>query len=113
MSDGHPTDAFEAGLITLNALPWGKKAVRIAIAIGTDADLEALTRFMGHSERQPLMATNAEQLVRFIRWASTAVLQSVSAPPTQPGVSGPSGTGEHVPIPVLPQAEPSDAEAVW
>src|SRR5437764_1234634 len=38
ISDGQPTDNFEKGLKQLLAQPWGKKAVRIAIAIGEDAD---------------------------------------------------------------------------
>ncbi len=33
--------------------PWGKKAVRIAIAVGGDADHEPLQKFIGHSELRP------------------------------------------------------------
>ena len=34
-------------------LPWGKKAVRVAIAIGEDADHEVLQKFIGHPELKP------------------------------------------------------------
>ncbi len=42
VSDGQPTDDFDEGLQALLALPWGKKAVKIAIAIGEDARAIAL-----------------------------------------------------------------------
>src|ERR1700737_973818 len=38
ISDGQPTDDFRSGLDALLAEPWGKKAVRLAIAVGGDAD---------------------------------------------------------------------------
>jgi uncharacterized protein YegL len=31
ISDGQPTDDFEAGLATLMAEPWARKAVRLAV----------------------------------------------------------------------------------
>jgi uncharacterized protein YegL len=80
ISDGQPTDDFSSGLKQLMEQPWGKKAVRIAIAVGTDADYEPLQKFIGHSEIQPLQANNPESLVKQIKWASTAVIGAVSAP---------------------------------
>ena len=50
ISDGQPTDKFDTGLQALMEQPWGKKAVRIAIAIGDDADLNVLQKFIGHPE---------------------------------------------------------------
>ncbi|MEI8251835.1 MAG: VWA domain-containing protein [Synechococcus sp. ELA057] len=47
ISDGAPTDDFLAGLRALMAEPWAAKAVRLAIAIGHDADLEVLQQFIG------------------------------------------------------------------
>jgi uncharacterized protein YegL len=82
VSDGQPTDAFEDGLARLMASPYGRKAIRIAIAIGSDADLDVLTRFIGHPEFRPLQAHDAEALVNRIRWATTAPVRSVSAPVT-------------------------------
>jgi uncharacterized protein YegL len=82
VSDGQPTDDFEAGLARLMASPYGRKAIRIAIAIGADADLDVLTRFIGHPDFRPLQAHNAEALVNRIKWATTAPVKSVSAPVT-------------------------------
>jgi len=55
---------------------WGKKAVRLAIAIGEDADLDVLQKFIGHSEIKPLQANNPEALTRYIKWASTTAFKS-------------------------------------
>ena len=56
ISDGQPTDDFEASLARLMGLPWAQKAVRLAIALGHDADLEVLQQFIGPepgSDRAP------------------------------------------------------------
>lgn len=50
LSDGGPTDNFESGLKSLQNNSWFKNAIKIAIAIGTDADLEVLKQFTGTSE---------------------------------------------------------------
>lgn len=97
LSDGYPTDDFNSGLKNLMDLPWGKKAVRIAISIGQDADTEVLQKFIGHSELKPLQANNAEQLAAQIKWASTAVLKAASQPPSQH--YNPNGGNNNVPIP--------------
>jgi len=83
ITDGQPTDDFKGGLAALMNQRWGQKAVRIGIAIGGDADLGVLQQFIGNGELKPLQANNAEQLVRYIRWVSTAVLKAASAPPSQ------------------------------
>jgi uncharacterized protein YegL len=80
VSDGQATDDFQSGLDQLLAEPWGTKAVRIAIAIGRDADHEVLQHFIGNPELRPLAANRPDDLVRYIHWASTAVLQSASSP---------------------------------
>jgi uncharacterized protein YegL len=110
VSDGEPTDDFDSGLRALMAQPWGTKAVRLAIAIGEGARTDVLQRFIGHAELQPLRASNAEQLVRYIRWASTAVLQAASAPASQTQAAP---LGVNVPLPPPPQAEPMDPNDVW
>lgn len=110
VSDGMPTDDFGTGLGSLMGEPWGKKAVRLSIAIGQDADIDVLQRFIGHAEIQPLQANNAEDLVNYIRWASTAVLQAASSPSSQaPGAP----LGANVPLPPPPPATPSSASDVW
>jgi uncharacterized protein YegL len=53
VSDGQPTDDWAGGLKALMEQPWGKKSVRISIAIGEDADDEVLQKFIGHAEMKP------------------------------------------------------------
>lgn len=100
LSDGEPTDDFQQGLDELMALPWGKKAVRLSIAIGNDANLDVLQQFIGHNELQPLVAHNAAELVKFIKWASTQVLKAASSPESQKVGQAPSNT--NVPIAMPP-----------
>jgi uncharacterized protein YegL len=113
ISDGQPTDNFERGLKTLLEQPWGKKAVRIAIAIGEDADLEVLQQFIGNTEMKPLQANNPEALVRQIKWVSTAVLQAASSPASQSTVH--LAPDVNVPLPALPAPDPGPVKAddVW
>lgn len=82
ISDGQPTDDFQAGLDTLLRQPWGRQSVRLAIAIGRDADVDVLRQFMGDSQFAPVAANNPEQLVASIRWASV-VASRLSSEPTR------------------------------
>lgn len=114
ISDGQPTDDFNKGLRALMDQPWGKKAVRVAIAIGEDADHEVLKKFIGHPEIEPLQANNPEALVRHIKWVSTAVLQAASAPASQ--TAGALPPGMNVPLIPPPQdmsKEPGSSTDVW
>jgi uncharacterized protein YegL len=114
ISDGQPTDDYASGLKALMEQPWGRKAVRIAIAIGEDADTEVLQKFISNPELKPLQANNPEALVKYIKWVSTAVLKSASAPVSQTADSSMPGT--NVPIPVLPDSgpvSPVSADDVW
>ncbi|MDQ3585242.1 MAG: VWA domain-containing protein [Acidobacteriota bacterium] len=112
ISDGQPTDDFEKGLKDLLDQPWGKKAVRIAIAIGQDADAETLQKFIAHPEMKPLAANSPEALVKHIKWASTAVLKSASSPAaggTDHPDASPAAAGTPVGVPV-PSAQPAVAD---
>lgn len=84
VSDGKPTDlkapSYGASLRALAEEPWGRKASRMAIGIGQDADMAALHHFIGHDEVQPLRAANAEELRHYLRWASTVVVDEGSRP---------------------------------
>ena len=84
VSDGFPSDDFETGLKRLFEAPFGKYAVRIAVAIGSDADLEVLERFIAHPTLKPLQANNAQDLVQQIKWATTMPVKSVSSPRNAP-----------------------------
>lgn len=121
ISDGQPTDDFDTGLRALMNEPWGKKAVRIAIAVGQDADKDTLQKFINHPELRPLEANNAETLVRYIKWASTAVLKAASSPVSQirtPGktiLSNPTTTTtttRGIPIPTVVMSSSGDDD-VW
>ncbi|NEP61842.1 MAG: hypothetical protein F6K31_33635 [Symploca sp. SIO2G7] len=109
LSDGQPTDDFQQGLSKLMAQPWGKKAVRIAIAIGQDADESVLQDYIGHPEIKPLQANNPEMLTRYIKWASTVVLKAASSPAGQAAAT----SGGNVPIAVPSVTEASSDSSVW
>lgn len=72
LSDGQPTDDYKKSLNRFQKLPWAKKAVKIAISIGQDADDDVLLEFTGNRELV-LQANNAKMLAKMIKWASTAV----------------------------------------
>jgi uncharacterized protein YegL len=109
VSDGQPTDDFGSGLKALLDQPWGRRAVRIAIGIGDDADLDVLRRFIDHPEIEPLSAKNPGDLTQFIKYASTVVLKSASSPASQPADSTLVGT----PPPPPPPPTMVDADQVW
>ncbi len=109
ISDGQPTDDFTSGLNALIQLPWGKKAVRVGIAIGDDADTEVMEQFIGNKELPVLQARNSEELTKYIRWVSTAVLQAASAPPSQVN----DATRSNVPLPAVPTVAPISSADVW
>ena len=83
-SDGLPTDDFEEALAEFFAAPFADSAVRVAIAIGTDADMDPLDRFLRHPTARPLRASNATELVSRIKWATTAPVKAVSSPTNAP-----------------------------
>ena len=72
--------------------------MRVAIGIGDDVDTEMLEEFIANPRISVLRAKNPEQLVEHIRWVSTAVLQSASAPA--------SGTASQVAGPAVPMPAP-------
>lgn len=113
ISDGQPTDDFAKGLQELMDEPWGKKAVRMAVAIGEDANLEVLQKFIGNSELQPLQAHNPEALVKHIRWLSTAVLKAASSPNSMvAGTANPDSNLPPIPLPAG-STGPATASDVW
>lgn len=122
LSDGQPTDDYKKSLDKLLHLPWGKKAVRIAISIGQDADDEVLTAFTGNRELV-LQANNPQALVKMIKWASTAA-SLVSAPASRvkedmadalAGNTDPGSTNAPLVLDMNNIPDPSDVDAgdVW
>lgn len=66
LSDGGPTDNFEGGLKSLQGNSWYKNAIKIAIAIGDDADKEVLKQFTGSLEAV-ITVHNIDALKKMIR----------------------------------------------
>jgi uncharacterized protein YegL len=87
ISDGQATDDFEHGLAAVLATPWGRKAIRASIAIGRDADPDMLTRFA--SDGMVLTATDPEQLVNRLQFASTIAARSSSVVAPQGATAAP------------------------
>jgi uncharacterized protein YegL len=84
VSDGMPTDEYDEALANLLQLPWGQRSIRMAIAIGHDADYDTLNRFIGDPALSPITAANPEQLVLALRWATTHVARAASVVPVGP-----------------------------
>ena len=105
VTDGYPTDDFQAALQAFLTLPWARRAVRLAIAIGRDANVAVLKAFIANPAIAPLTANNPEALVRYISWASVTGIRQVSMP-LDPGA------GHRVAqAPSVPLADSSDD--VW
>ena len=126
ISDGAPTDDYHAGLQRLFDEPWARKAVRLAIAIGHDADVGELQKFIGPEERsanaaessalRPLQANDARTLARYIKWASTAVVNAASRPVSDIGGDRCPSSQSNIPMPDLPPTlmDPTDMDqVVW
>ncbi|GAB2986140.1 vWA domain-containing protein [Nocardioides montaniterrae] len=88
VSDGRPTQSsgvtFAEGLATLLANRWGASAVRLALGVGRDADMDALKLFIGDPEIPLLRADNPQQLVEYVVWASKAASKVASRPVVGP-----------------------------
>lgn len=74
VSDGQPTDDWESAFEALKNSDRAKKATRMAMAIGQDADKEVLTAFINDVEAPLFEAHNAKDIQKFFR----AVTMSVS-----------------------------------
>jgi uncharacterized protein YegL len=100
ISDGFCTDSaeeYERAIQELDALPWGMKAVRLAIAIGDEShyDEQELLKFVSPGLRKEvgiLKAHNKSDLLNHIKWASTAAVRSSSKSYVDESVRGESST---------------------
>jgi uncharacterized protein YegL len=77
ISDGFCTDPredYENAIAELGKIPWGVKAVRLAIAIGDESDYNEteLLRFVNQEQIGLLKAHSPEELVTYIKWASVS-----------------------------------------
>jgi len=74
LSDGEPTDNYKKELDNLKGNNWFKAAIKIAIAVGDDANLEILKEFTGNAECV-LIAHTPAMLKKMIRFASVSASQ--------------------------------------
>jgi uncharacterized protein YegL len=82
LSDGfcsEPEGEYENAIKKLDSIPWGKKAVRLVIAVGDENDYneEALLKFVNQDEIGVLKADTPWKLIQYIKWAS--VTASISS----------------------------------
>lgn len=90
VTDGYPTDDFEAALDRFLGAEITRHATRIGIAIGETADLTTLEAFIGSGTNhiRPLRARNAHDLVRHVKWATTAPVKARSSARNTGSVDG-------------------------
>ena len=89
ISDGwctQPKDEYQKAIDDLEALPWGKRAVRLSIGVGDDFSEDELEAFISRGLRKELPVLTAhtkEQLKKHIRWASTTAVKASSSTKSQ------------------------------
>jgi uncharacterized protein YegL len=74
LSDGDPTDDYKRGLQKLQSNNWFKSAIKVAVAVGQDTNVDVLKEFTGNSE-SVLMARNPEALKAMIRFVAVTSSQ--------------------------------------
>jgi len=108
ISDGYctePDEKYNAAIKMLNDSPWGKKAVRLVIAIGekSDYDEQALLKFTNHQEIGVLKADSPGKLVQYIKWASITASISSSQTKSTNNSSQDSGSAQNVILASTPE----------
>ena len=74
LSDGEPTDDYQHELKNLKENNWFKKAIKVAVAIGEDANKDVLAEFTGNKEAVITVHT-PEALTKMIRFVSVTASQ--------------------------------------
>jgi len=77
LSDGEPTDDWQKGLDELKKNNWFKTAIKVAVAIGDDANKDVLKEFTGTSEAVIEVHTTA-MLMKMIKFVSVRASQVAS-----------------------------------
>ena len=113
LSDGAPTDMWEQELEAFNNTGWGRpgRTVRIAVAIGQDANKDVLAKFTG-SEETVFEANNAQRLADLIKWASVTLSKYASSGASQIDRSPSDGPALPPPPPILEEDNDGDLE-LW
>lgn len=73
VSDGQPTDQWHEALDRLAKQGRAQKADRIALAIGGDADLDMLRRFLSDERKQVFVASDARRIKDFFQFVTMSV----------------------------------------
>ena len=92
MSDGEPTDDYHHGLDKLKQNNWFKKAIKVALAIGEDANQGVLAEFTGNSEAVITVHT-PEALKKWIKFVSVTSSQ-IGSKSSSVGAGKTDGNGE-------------------
>ena len=74
LSDGAPTDDFNHGLAKLKENNWFKNAIKVAIAIGNDADVDVLGKFTGDPDAV-ITVHKPSDLAKWIKFVSVTSSQ--------------------------------------
>ncbi len=74
LSDGEPTDEYSRELDALKQNNWFRKAIKVAVAIGNDANTDVLAEFVGTREGV-LTVHTPEALAKMIRFVSVTASQ--------------------------------------
>lgn len=91
VSDGQPTDEWQAPLKRLLGAERASKAARFAMGIGDDADEAMLSAFLATPGARVYRAHEARQIQQFFRWVTMSVTQrSRSANPDSVIVAEPT-----------------------
>lgn len=75
VSDGQPTDEWQAPLKRLLGAERASRAARFAMGIGDDADEAMLSAFLATPEARVYRAHEARQIKQFFRWVTMSVTQ--------------------------------------
>lgn len=75
MSDGEPTDDFSGGLKELKQNKWFQAAIKVAFAVGSDANKDQLAEFTGNKELViPIMGKAMfKKMIRFVSVTSSKI----------------------------------------
>jgi uncharacterized protein YegL len=73
ISDGHPTDDFEAALARFAKSPVGTRSVRLAVQVGPDANRQLLQRFTGNADAV-LTAGDAADIDKYFQFVTYTVM---------------------------------------
>ena len=93
MSDGEPTDNYMDSLEVLRENNWFKKAIKVAVAIGKDANKRVLSEFTGNPEAV-ITVHSPEALKKWIQFVSVTASQIGSRSANATGGQSATVTGE-------------------